>query len=49
MLHLNTWNFHAMSLTFFYPARGTFSPLMKLTYMDDSSETVQRANYIRAT
>ncbi len=31
------------------PAAGTFSPLVKLTYTDGSTETVQRTNYVRAT
>ena len=35
--------------TFFYPSAGTFSPLVKITYTDGSTETVQRANYVRAT
>ena len=47
--HLNTWNSRAVNPTFYYPARGTFSPLVKLTYTDGSSETVQRAGYVTAT
>ena len=47
--HLNTWNSRAVSPTFFYPSAGTFSPLVKITYTDGSSETVQRTGYIRAT
>ena len=47
--HLNTWNSRNVNPTFYYPAKGTFSPLVKLTYTDGSTETVQRANYIRAT
>ena len=47
--HLATWNSRNVNPTFFYPAKGTFSPLVKLTYTDGSTETVQRANYIRAT
>ncbi|MEN6342993.1 MAG: carbohydrate-binding protein, partial [Methanospirillum sp.] len=47
--HLNTWNSRATNPTFFYPAAGTFSPLVKITYTDGSTETVQRTNYIRAT
>ncbi|MEN6342659.1 MAG: carbohydrate-binding protein [Methanospirillum sp.] len=47
--HLNTWNSRATNPTFFYPAAGTFSPLVKITYTDGSTETVQRANYVRAT
>ncbi|MEN6517380.1 MAG: carbohydrate-binding protein [Methanospirillum sp.] len=47
--HLNTWNSRAVNPTFFYPAAGTFSPLVKITYSDGSTETVQRTGYIRAT
>ncbi len=47
--HLNTWNSRAINPTFFYPAAGTFSPLVKITYTDGSTETVQRTNYVRAT
>lgn len=47
--HLNTWNSRAVDPTFFYPAAGTFSPLVKITYTDGSTETVQRSNYIRVT
>ncbi len=47
--HLNTWNSRATSPTFFYPATGTFSPLVKITYRDGTTETVQRNGYIRAT
>ncbi len=47
--HLNTWNSRAVNPTFFYPSAGTFSPLVKITYTDGSTETVQRTGYIRAT
>ncbi len=47
--HLNTWNSRATNPTFFYPAAGTFSPLVKITYTDGTTETVQRTNYVRAT
>ena len=47
--HLSTWNSRAINPTFFYPRTGTFSPLVKLTYTDGSTETVQRADYVRAT
>ena len=47
--HLNTWNSRATNPTFYYPAKGTFSPLVKLTYADGSTETVQRTNYVTAT
>ncbi len=47
--HLNTWNSRATNPTFFYPRAGTFSPLVKITYRDGTTETVQRTGYIRAT
>ncbi|HOV67665.1 MAG TPA: carbohydrate-binding protein, partial [Methanoregulaceae archaeon] len=47
--HLNTWNSRAIHPTFYYPARGTFSPLVRLTYTDGSTETVQRTGSIRVT
>ncbi len=47
--HLNTWNSRSINPTFFYPAKGTFSPLVKITYTDGSTETVQRTGYITAT
>ena len=47
--HLNTWNSRAINPTFFYPAKGTFSPLVKLTYTDGSTETVQRTGSVTAT
>ena len=47
--HLNTWNSRATNPTFFYPAAGSFSPLVKITYSDGTTETVQRTNYVRAT
>ncbi len=47
--HLSTWNSRNVNPTFFYPRAGTFSPLVKLTYADGSSETIQRTAYVRAT
>ncbi|MEN6341567.1 MAG: carbohydrate-binding protein [Methanospirillum sp.] len=47
--HLETWNSRNVNPTFFYPAKGTFSPLVKITYTDGTTETVQRTGYIRAT
>ena len=47
--HLNSWNSRALSPTFYYPAAGTYSPLVKITYTDGTTETVQRTNYVRAT
>ncbi|MEN6517586.1 MAG: carbohydrate-binding protein [Methanospirillum sp.] len=46
--HLNTWNSRDTSPTFFYPAKGTYTPLVKITYTDGSTETVERANYVTA-
>jgi hypothetical protein len=45
--HLNTWNSRTTNPTFYYPAKGTFSPLVKITYADGSTETVQRTGYVR--
>ncbi len=45
--HLNTWNSRDTNPTFFYPAKGTFSPLVKITYTDGSTETVEKTNYVR--
>ena len=47
--HLNTWNSRAVSPTFFYPRTGTFSPLVRITYTDNSVEEVRRASYVRVT
>ncbi|ACL15997.1 hypothetical protein Mpal_0626 [Methanosphaerula palustris E1-9c] len=47
--HMNTWNSRAVNPTFFYPRAGTFTPLVKLTYTDGSTETVQLTDYIQAT
>gem|GEM_PF-905623 len=47
--HLNAWNSRALSPTFYYPAKGTFSPLVKIAYTDGTTETVQRTGYVRAT
>lgn len=47
--HYSTWNSRNINPTFYYPRAGTFSPLVKISYMDGSSETVGKANYIRAT
>ncbi len=46
--HLNTWNSRDTNPTFFYPAAGTYTPLVKITYTDGSTETVERANYVTA-
>jgi hypothetical protein len=47
--HLQTWNSRQANPTFFYPQKGSFSPLVKLTYTDGTTQTLQRDNYIRAT
>jgi hypothetical protein len=47
--HLNTWNSRAVNPTFYYPAKGTFRPLVKLTYTDGTSETVLRTGSVTAT
>ena len=47
--HYGTWNSRDINPTFFYPAAGTFSPLVKITYTDGSTETVTRTGYIQAT
>ncbi|WP_440951227.1 carbohydrate-binding protein [Methanosphaerula subterraneus] len=47
--HDNTWNSRETNPTFFYPAAGSFSPLVKITYTDGSTETVEHANFIQAT
>ena len=47
--HYATWDSRAVNPTFFYPKSGTFSPLVKVTYADGSTETVKRANYILST
>jgi PKD repeat protein len=47
--HLYTWNSRALNPTFYYPAAGTFSPYVKITYTDGTIEEVRRAGYIRAT
>ncbi len=47
--HMETWNSRTVNPTFFYPAKGTFSPLVKITYTDNSVEQIQRTGYIHAT
>ena len=47
--HLNTWNSRATTRRSSTRRAGTFSPLVKVTYTDGSTETVQRTGYIRAT
>jgi hypothetical protein len=47
--HMNTWNSRTINPTFYYPSRGTFSPLVQLTYTDGSTQTIRKDSYIRAT
>ena len=47
--HLNTWNSRNVNPTFFYYIPGTYSPLVKITYTDGSTEEVHRVNYIKST
>ena len=47
--HLKTWNSRNVNPTFFYPWPGTYSPLVRLTYTDGTTEEVHRVNYIRST
>ena len=47
--HMNTWNSKVTNPTFFYPTAGIFSPLAKITYSDNSVETVQRDGYVTVT
>ena len=47
--HLNTWNSRAVNPTFFFPTTGTFSPLVKITYTDGSTETVRQDGSVTAT
>ncbi len=47
--HLNTWNSRDTNPTFFYPAAGAYTPLVKITYTDGTIETVERVDYVRAT
>ena len=41
--HMNTWNSRATNPTFFYPATGTFSPLVKVTYSDGTTAEVRKS------
>ena len=47
--HLNTWNSRNTNPTFFYPAIGTFSPLVKITYTDNSVEEIKKSLYVKIT
>ncbi len=46
--HLETWNSRNINPTFFYPRAGCFSPLVRLTYTDGTTEEVHRVGYITA-
>lgn len=41
--HMNTWNSRATNPTFFYPATGTFAPLVKVTYTDGTTAEVRKS------
>lgn len=45
--HYNTWNSRTINPTFYYPTVGTYTPLVILTYTDGTTETVERAGYVR--
>ncbi|HQJ88909.1 MAG TPA: PKD domain-containing protein, partial [Methanoregulaceae archaeon] len=45
--HYSTWNSRTINPTFYYPAVGTYTPLVILTYTDGTTETVERAGYVR--
>ena len=47
--HLNTWNSRNTNPTFFYPAIGTFSPVVKITYTDNSVEEIKKSLYVKIT
>ena len=47
--HYTTWNSRTVNAGFYYPATGTFTPLVKLTYTDGSTEEVYRTNYVTVT
>ncbi|KAF5052528.1 hypothetical protein DSECCO2_407910 [anaerobic digester metagenome] len=44
--HLDTWNSRNINPTFFYPQAGSFSPLVRLTYTDGTTEEVHRVGYV---
>ena len=44
--HYNTWNLRNTNPAFFYPKSGTYTPLVKITYTDGTTETVERVNYV---
>ncbi len=44
--HYGTWNSRNTNPAFFYPRAGSYTPLVKITYTDGTTETVERANYV---
>ena len=44
--HYGTWNSRTTSPAFYYPRTGTYTPLVKITYTDGTTETVERVNYV---
>ena len=47
--HYNTWNSRNINPGFYYPATGTFTPLVKITYTDGTTEEVYKTNYVTVT
>lgn len=45
--HYNTWNSRTINPTFYYPAVGTYTPLVILTYTDGTTQTVEKAGYVQ--
>ncbi|WP_440950687.1 PKD domain-containing protein [Methanosphaerula subterraneus] len=46
--HYGTWNSRDINPTFFYPKKGDYTILVKITYTDGTTETVERASYIKS-
>jgi|GEM_PF-1035951 len=44
--HYGTWNSRNLNPAFFYPKSGKYTPLVKITYTDGSTETVERVDYV---
>lgn len=44
--HYGTWNSRAFNPAFYYPKAGTYTPLVKVTYTDGTTETVERTNFV---
>ncbi len=45
--HYNTWNSRNTNPTFYYPAVGTFTPIVIITYTDNTIETVEKTGFVR--